>query len=88
MNGLSFVLLYIVTAVFIVCFRKKRRERQKVLKAVRWVLTKRERRKAGEDMETVSCKRKMMHIRAVTQKCIESLKKKQINVKKDATQFI
>lgn len=30
-------------------------------------------------METVSCERKMLHIRAGTQKCSESLKKKKNN---------
>lgn len=38
---------------------KDKKERESFKKAVGWVLTKRERRKAGEDMETVSCKRKM-----------------------------
>ena len=37
-------------------------------------------------METVSCKRKMIHIRAATQNCIGSLKRKQNNAKKDKTQ--
>lgn len=53
------------------------------MKAVEWVLTKRESRKAGEDMETVSCKRKTMHIRDVTQKCTESFQMKQNDAKKD-----
>ena len=47
---------------------EKKKKKVKVLQASGWVLTKRERRKAGEDMETVSCKRKTMHIRAVTQR--------------------
>lgn len=48
------------------------------------VLTKRERRKAGEDMETVSCKRKKMHIRAVIQKYTKRLKKKENNANRKA----
>lgn len=58
---------------------KKERES---LKALGWVLTKRERRKAGEDMETVSCKRKIVHIRAA------KVPMKQNNAKKDTTQSI
>lgn len=68
--------------------QQKARKRGKVLKAVGWVLTKRESRKAGEDMETVSCKRKIMHIRDVTQKCTESFKGKQNNAKKDTAHSI
>ena len=38
-------------------------------------------------METVSCKRKMMHVRAATQKGIESLRRKQNNAKRDKTEY-
>lgn len=64
------VLRYVISLALYVCVfsfpeerdqRKKKREketRKKVLEAAERLLTKRERRKAGEDMETVSCKRK------------------------------
>ena len=64
-------------------FPQEKRTRKK-----RKVLTKRERRKAGEDMETVSCKRKIMDIRAATQTCTESPKRKQNNARKDTTHIV
>lgn len=39
-------------------------------------------------METVSCKRKIMDIRAVTQMCTKSPKRKQNNARKDTTHIV
>lgn len=71
--------MYATTVIFILgLLQGKKDKKETALKSVGWVLTKRERRKAGEDMETVSCERKMLHIRAGTQKCFERLKKRKI----------